>query len=263
MFVGISTNICRSIFPKNQSVVEDMRMRSINCILASESWEKAASKKLQKEVERLFEIEGLKMISKARKYRRGGGVCILADISKVSIKPLEIPTGNLEIIWALIKLHDKSVIKEIIVFSFYMAPRSRMKTKMTDHIVTTLHQLLTVHPWAGIMGGGDRNEWNVSPILAAIPRLLNLQQLPTLIGKNRDILLSNMGPFYSTPVICPPIRADNPSRGKDGDQLVPVVYPLDDASLVQVKGWTERTTRPLPDSSIRLFGQSIIQPYCV
>ena len=125
MFVGISTNICRSIFPKNQSVVEDMRMRSINCILASESWEKAASKKLQKEVERLFEIEGLKMISKARRYRRGGGVCILADIRKISINPLEIPTGNLEIIWALIKLHDESVIKEIIVFSFSMAPRSR------------------------------------------------------------------------------------------------------------------------------------------
>ena len=131
---------------------------------------------------------------------------------------------------------------------------------MTDHIVTTLHQLLTVHPWAGIMGGGDRNEWNVSPIQAAIPRLLNLQQLPTLNGKNWDILLSNMGPFYSTPVICPPIRADNPSRGKDGDHLVPVVYPLDKASLVQVKGWTERTTRPLLDSSIRIFRQSIIQP---
>ena len=152
-----------------------MRMRSLSCILASESWEKSASKKVQLEVERLFEMEGLQMISKPRKYCRGGGVCILADISKVSIKPLEIPSGNLEIIWALIKLPAESVIKEIIVFSFYMAPRSRMKTKMTDHIVTTLHQLLTVYPGAGIMGAGDRNDWNVLPIIAAIQRILNLQ----------------------------------------------------------------------------------------
>ena len=222
---------CRSIFPKIRSIVKDMRLRSISCILASESWEKATSKKVQKEVERLFEMEDLQMISKPRKYRRGGGVCILADVSKVSIKPLEIPSGNLEIIWALIKLPVESVIKEIIVFSFYMAPKRRMKTKMTDHIVTTLHQLLTVYPGAEIMGAGDRNEWNVSPIIAAIPRLLNLQQLPTLNGKNLDIFLSNMGPFYSTPVICPPIRADSPSRGKDGDHKVPVIYPLDNGSL--------------------------------
>ena len=235
-----------------------MRMRSINCILASESWEKSASKKVQKEVERLFEMEGLRMISKARKYRRGSSVCILADISKVSIKPLEIPTGNLEIIWALIKLHEESIIKEIIVFSFYMPPRSRMKTKMTDHIVTTLHQLLTVYRGAGIMGAGDRNDWNVSPLIAAVPRLLSLQQLPTLNGKNLDIILSNMGPFYATPVICPPIRSDDPSRGKNGDHQVPVIYPLDNASLAQEKGSIERTTRPLPDSAIRLFGQSII-----
>ena len=98
------------------------------------------------------------MISKARKYRRGGGVCILADISKVFIKPLDINTGSLEIIWALINQHEGLVIKHIIVFSFYMPPRSRMKTKMTDHIVTTLHQLLTVYPGAGIMGGGDQND---------------------------------------------------------------------------------------------------------
>ena len=39
---------CRSIFPKIRSIVEDMRMRSINCILASESWEKSASNKYKK-----------------------------------------------------------------------------------------------------------------------------------------------------------------------------------------------------------------------
>ena len=97
-------------------------MRNIDCILASETWEKNANKKYQKEVERLVEMEGLKMISKARKYRRGGGVCIIGDITKISITPLEIPSGNLEIVWALIKPLKQSIINEIIAFSFYLPP---------------------------------------------------------------------------------------------------------------------------------------------
>ena len=235
-----------------------MRMRGISCLLASETWEKSNNKKYQKEVERLVELEGLKMISKSRKYRRGGGVCILADVTTVSISPLEVSTGNLEIVWALVKPLEPSIITEIITFSFYLPPKSKMKSKMTDHIVTTLHHLLTVFPRAGIMGGGDRNDWNVSPVLAAVPRLLNLQQLPTLNGKNLDIFLSNMGLFYSTPVIVPPVQPDDPAIGKAGDHSVPVIYPLNNQTLVQKKECRTRTTRPLPESGIHLFGRLII-----
>ena len=45
---------------------------------------------------------------------------------------------------------------------------------------------------------------------------------------------------------------------KKGDHKVPVIYPLDNGSLGQEKRSIERTTRPLPDSGIILFGQSII-----
>ena len=62
---------CRSIGPKLNNIVEDMKMRSISCMLCSETWQKDDSKSFQKEIERLFEMEGLKMISKPRKYRRG------------------------------------------------------------------------------------------------------------------------------------------------------------------------------------------------
>ena len=249
---------CRSIGPKLNNIIEDMRMRGVSCILASETWEKSNSKKYQREVERLFEIEGLRMVSNPRRYRRGGGVCILADITAVSITPLDVQTGNLEIVWALVKPLETDQIKEIITFSFYLPPKSKSKGKMTDHIVTTLHQLLTTFPQAGIMGGGDRNDWNVSPVLAAIPHLLNLQQLPTLNGKNLDIFLSNMGAFYSTPVIVAPVQPDDPARGKPGDHSVPVIYPLNTKTLKQTKEYRLRTSRPLPESGINAFGRLII-----
>ena len=108
------------------------------------------------------------------------------------------------------------------------------------------------------MGGGDRNDWNVSPVIAAVPRLLNLQQLPTLNGKNLNIFLSNMSPFYSTPVIVSPIQPDDPARGKSGDHSVPVIYPLDNTIIEKNKEYVERTSRPIPDSGLRAFGQLII-----
>ena len=66
-----------------------------------ESWEQA-NKKFQKEVERLLEVEGLKMVSNPRIYSRGGGVCIVADLTEVDIQPLDIPNpNNLEIVFAI------------------------------------------------------------------------------------------------------------------------------------------------------------------
>ena len=206
----------------------------------------------------MAEIEGLKLISKPRLYRRGGGVCIIADITQISISQLEIQSGNLEIVWAIVKPLQDSIIKEIITFSFYLPPKSKMKSKMTDHIVTTLHQLLTTYPRAGIMGGGDRNDWNVTPLLDAIPRFQNLQLLPTLNGKNLDVFLSNLGNFYSSSIVVPPLLPDDPTSGKPGDHSVPILYPLDNNTIKQKEEYRERTTRPLPDSGVRAFGQVII-----
>ena len=251
---------CRSLAPKLRSFAEDLHMREIGVALCSESWEKASNKKYQMEVERLLEMKGLKMVSNPRKYRRGGGVCIVADLSKVSIQPLDTPNPhNLEIVFALVKPMDPTVIKEIITFALYSPPRSRKKAKMTDLIVTTLHSLLTSFPQAGIMGGGDRNCYNVSPILQAVPGLKNLQQLPTLKGKNLDIFLSNMGQYYSTPVIVPPFGCDVPNKGVPSDHSVPIMYPVTNATINQKKEYTFKTTRPLPESGVRDFGKLIVE----
>ena len=124
-----------------------------------------------------MELKGLQMISNPRKYKRGGGVAIIADLAKVTIQPLNIPNPNhLEIVWALVSPKIQGPIKHIICFALYSPPKSRKKTMMTDCIVSTLHSLLTTYPDAGIFGGGDRNCYSVGPILAAgIPRMQNIQ----------------------------------------------------------------------------------------
>ena len=235
-------------------------MRSLGVALCTETWQQSTNQKYQKEVERMLELRGLKMVSNPRKYKRGGGVAIVADLSQVSIQPLEIPNlHNLEIVWALVRPKVPGPIKQIITFAFYSPPRSRKKTKLSDCIITTLHSLLTSYPEAGIMGGADRNCYNLGPILGAgIPRLQNIQHLPTLGGKNLDILLTNMGSFYSYPVIVPPFACDDPRKGVPSDHSVPVVYPVTSAKLGTGTHYTERSTRPLPDSGVRDFGVLLI-----
>ena len=122
---------------------------------------------------------------------------------------------------------------------------SQMKTKMTDHIVTTLHQLLTTYPRAGIMGGGDRNDWNIETVLHSVPHLQNLLQKATLNGKNQDVFISNLGPYYASSVVVPPADPDDPSKGKRSDHSVPILYPLDNHSTQKTTEYRERTTRPL------------------
>ena len=88
----------------------------------------------------MLELRGLKMVSNPRKYKRGGGVAIVADLSQVSIQPLEIPNPhNLEIVWALVRPKVPGPIKQIITFAFYSPPWSRKKTKLSDCIITTYY----------------------------------------------------------------------------------------------------------------------------
>ena len=126
----------------------------------------------------------------------------IADLTKVNIKALEVANpDNVEAVFALVKpkITSESEIKEIITFAFYSPPGSKKKAKLIDHLVTTIHTLLSRFPRAGVMGGGDRNCLNISPILAAIPRMQNIQQLPT------------MAPFYA-PHYCLPCALRQPKK---------------------------------------------------
>ena len=116
-------------------------------------------------------------------------------------------------------------MREIIVVTFYSPPISKSKPKLLDHIISTCHALLTKHPRAGIVIGGDRNEMNISPLLTAMPRLNQILTKATCNGKILDVLLTNLHEFYSVPMIVPPVPADNPSQGKPSNNSVPLAMP--------------------------------------
>ena len=155
---------------------------------------------------------------------------------------------NLEVVWGLLrpKYPTADSVREIIAVSFYCPPKSRQKSKLMDHLVSNCHNLLTKYPNAGLHIGGDKNEWNIGPLIASLPRLKQVVSLATCNLKTLDVLLTNLWEFYAVPIVVPRVPCDDPNKGVPSDHSTPIAYPLSsDCKLKNV--YTTRIARPLPD----------------
>ena len=81
--------------------------------------------------------------------------------------------------------------------------------------------------------------------------------LPTLNGKILDIVITDLHRFYVEPLIINPIEVDVLGKGVPSDHSGVFVPPLDSNNTK--RGTTKETkhVRPLPESDIILFGESI------
>ena len=237
-----------------------MLERDIGVGLLSEVWQKTNNKKHKFEIEKMLQLHGLKYISTPRLHKRGGGAAIVANLSKFSLEKIDIMINdNLEIVWGLLRprLSTVTPIREIIVVAFYCPPKSRKKTKLMDHLVTNCHALLTKYPKAGLIIGGDKNDWKIAPLIASVPKLKQIVSLPTCNLKTLDVLLTNLWEFYSVPVVVPAVPCDDPNKGVASDHSTPIAHPL--STEYNIKNvYKNKVSQPLPDSGIQEFGQWIL-----
>ena len=64
--------------------------------------------------------------------------------------------------------------------------------------------------------------------------------------------------YYNSPIIAPPIKPDDPDSGKPSDHSVPVCIPHTDRYSRPVRTYRLQKYRPLPDSSLAMFGDWIM-----
>ena len=87
---------------------------------------------------------------------------------------------------------------------------------------------------------------------------LNLKQVVRSFTRKQeilDILLTNLFPFYNSPVIIPPVQPDVPGQGVPSDHSVPLCVPHTDPNNPPKREYKTIISRPLPDSIICEFGQ--------
>ena len=218
----IAATNTRSILPKFRNFVQDLKERQISVCFISETWQKESSrgnKRFQNEVERMFQLSGLKFISCPRpSSKRGGGAAIIVDTANYSCEKLDILVpGNLECVWAILRpkiVTKETLFKEILLAGFYSPPRSRKNAKLLDHLISTFHSLLMKYPNCGWAAGGDKNQFPLAPLLGALPKCRQLVTKNThKNSKIYDVILTNMGQFYSVPYIAPACQPDDSASG--------------------------------------------------
>ena len=100
----ISVSNMRSLGPKLQNFRTDMLERKISAALLTEVWEQTSCKKQQYEIEKMFQLDGLKYISTPRTQKRGGGAAIVVNTVNFSVDKIQVPIPyNLEVVWGLIR----------------------------------------------------------------------------------------------------------------------------------------------------------------
>ena len=101
--------------------------------------------------------------------------------------------------------------------SFYSPPKSNKKSKLIDHILTATHILLNRYPAAGLIIGGDKNDLDIAPLIAGIPRAQQIVNSSTINGRILDVIITNMYQLYQVPVVVPPVLPDDPNIGVPRD----------------------------------------------
>ena len=259
----ISVSNMRSLFPKIKNFKNDFLEREIGLALLSEVWEKKGKKKHKFEAEKMLQKDGLKYISTPRPpSKRGGGSAIVANLSLFTLEKVDvINPRSVEVTYGLLRAKNATAkFKEIIAVAFYSHHCSRKKSELLDHMITTCHVLMTKYPKAVVVIGGDRNEMSISPLLDSIPKLRQIVTKNTCNGKVLDVLLLSIPEHYPTPLIIPPVPADDPASGCPSDHDTVIATPLSNTGLnLNTNEYTTKISRPLPDSGITEFGQWITQ----
>ena len=257
----ISVSNLRSLGPKLNNYKTDLIEREISVSLICEVWEKVGCRRQSYQIEKMLHLNGLKYISTPRTGKRGGGAAIVVNLQQFSLEKIQVNNPyNLEVVWGLMRPKKTTAsIKEFIVGSFYSPPHSKKNSKLLDHLLSTVHFLLSKYPNAGVILGGDKNDLNLSPLLSGIPKLKQLVTKPTHKSKILDVILTNMHALYSVPVITPPVPPDDWNYGVPSDHSTPVATPLAQKSSANAgrREYITRIYRPLPESGVREFGEWI------
>ena len=237
----------RSVFPKFNSLIDELIECKMHIGLHSEIWEVKEKLEHKNKVEEAFELHGILYISNPRPKRRGGGAAItLCDMENqftLARLPIYVPP-DLEVCWGIIKPKSPGSIKEIIVCSFYCPPRSRKKTKLVEHISVNYFTLKSTHPNSAFIGGGDKNDLNIKHLLDINPSFRQIVTKPTHKNSVLEVIVTDIGHFFNEPVIRPALLPDVPGHGVPSDHKIVFATAIKDHSKPPQRSCLIKSSRP-------------------
>ena len=208
----------------------------------------------------MMEMKGIYYISTPRPGgRRGGGVAMAFPKTRFQVSKLNIEIPKpLECIFALVKPNESiGKARKVIAVCFYSPPRSRSNSKLIDLITTEVARLRTVHPGAGVLICGDKNDLKLDQLLAGDPSLRQAVTLPTNKNQDKvlDVVITDLHAGYQEPTILPAIPVDPDREGVPSDHLGVEVRPRTTTSTTRVRPRKKTfEVQRMPESLVAEFG---------
>ena len=249
----VATYNMRSLLPIINSLKSDLIEREIDVAFIQEIWEDTNNEDYHFEIERMFELNGLKYVSTPRpKTGKAayGGAAVIINSLKFTFCPVNIYVPpDLEVVWGIVKpVSNVHPSKKIIICSFYSPPGKYRNPRLADHITSNLHLLCTENPESGIILGADINSMNITPILTCGLKLRQIVDQNTRGNSILDVIFTNLSSSYKSPIIAPPVGPDNPKKAKPSNHSVPIAIPHLDRNSRPVRKYKVVNFRPLPES---------------
>ena len=141
--------------------------------------------------------------------------------------------------------HLPREISTLIVAGVYHPPKASNESELIEHIAHTVTGVKIKHPGCRVVICGDFNKANIKPL--SNKGVKQVVRAPTRGSNVLDLIITDMSKIYKQANIIPPI-------GKSDHSTVlwePEISKLPQPASVSV------TSRPMPDSAIRKFGQWI------
>ena len=142
-------------------------------------------------------------------------------------------------------------------YLYKLVLKCQYKTSLVDHILTVLEKLRTEHPGAATIIAGDKNDLDETEITSFDPTFFQIVSKPTRKDSLLSIIITDLRRFYIEPKIIDPIPVDVKKKGSPSDHNGVLAVPV--ANTRSNKGTKKETkfVRPMPESSINEFRQSI------
>ena len=181
--------------------------------------------------------------------RVGGGVSIVYDKSKCSLRERKIAGNKFELVAAVGKIGRSK--RQVAFFCLYIEPRTRVHEleQICDLISNDILDLKAkTNPLVFL--GGDLNRRSLAGAVQAFPDIVQINDEPTRLNACLDVLMSNAGDLSST--VWPPLSTP---EGVPSDHSC-VVF---SGSIPRVRDftWIKKTTRKHTDRAARAFGDSL------
>ena len=259
----LATN-ARSVFPKQDDLIEHLQNHRIDFAHISETWQDINSQDHNDKISDLENIYGYKWFSFARpKYKEdstrggGGGSAVLVNLRHFNADTIEdvIVPKNLELVWVKIIPKFKCLFKVFIVCGLYSKPNSKTKSLTNDHIAETFHFLKSKYNSVKFFILGDFNDFKPDTILKQSPQLRQLVHYNTCGNNILDLIITDCHTHYHPPFNIPPLKPYNPQQAKESDHNINILLPKSDTNVSSRRMYKIITVRPMTDSQLNAIGK--------